>query len=191
MIDHLKFKSLVFFAFFTAPFMPPIFPQEGDASNNSNELLVSEQDLIILFSSFVAAVIAIFLYLSRHQILRKKLPYDAGDYESKKNKDYEKYHSEWTSDAFVGEKSINKDDEEFRKSLQNSNLPDYYKILGITKDATQEEIKNQFRRLVKEWHPDRNPDPETKEKMSEINKAYEVLADQNRRKNYDKFYHFS
>jgi len=45
--------------------------------------------------------------------------------------------------------------------------------------------------LVKEWHPDRNPDSSTKEKMAEINKAYEVLSDKERRKNYDKYFDVS
>ncbi|MCH8996172.1 MAG: DnaJ domain-containing protein, partial [Thaumarchaeota archaeon] len=65
---------------------------------------------------------------------------------------------------------------------------DYYKILKIPKTATREQIKNQFRLLVKEWHPDRNPDSASKEKMAEINKAYEVLSDKERRKNYDKYF---
>lgn len=161
--------------------------QEQETAN-PNELVVSDSDLIIIFSSFIIAIIAIFLYLARHQILRKKSAYDKGDYESKKNKDYEKYHSDWTSDDYIGKKRQSKDDEEFRKSLQNSNFPNYYKTLKISKNATQEEIKNQFRILVKEWHPDRNPDPATKEKMAEINKAYEILSDVERRKNYDKYF---
>ena len=158
---------------------------------NSNELVVSDTDLIIIFSGFIIAVIGIFLYLARHQILRIKSPYDKGDFESKKNKDFEKYHSDWTSDDYIGKKKRNIDDEEYRKSLQNSNFPDYYDILKISKDATQDEIKNQFRTLVKKWHPDRNPDPSTKEKMAEINKAYEVLSDIERRKNYDKYFDVS
>ena len=71
---------------------------------------------------------------------------------------------------------------------QNSDFPNYYKILGISKDSSEREIKVQFRLLVKEWHPDRNPDPKTKEKMAEINKAYEVLSDKERKKNYDRFF---
>ena len=168
----------------------PAYSQEQEGTN-PNELVVSDTDLIIIFSSFIIAVIAIFLYLARHQILRRKSAYDKGDFESKKNKDYEKYHSDWTSDDYIGKKTKSKDDEEFRKSLQNSNFPDYYKILKISKDSTQEEIKKQFRVLVKEWHPDRNPDPSTKEKMAEINKAYEVLSDIERRKNYDKYFDVS
>ena len=156
--------------------------------SSNNEIIVSDTDLIIIFSGFIISIIGILLYLARHQIFRKKTEYDSGDYESKKNKDFEKYHSEWTSDDYIGSKKESKDNKEFRESLQNSNLPDYYKILKISQDASQEEIKNQFRKLVKEWHPDRNPDPSTKEKMAEINKAYEVLSDEERRKNYDKYF---
>ena len=157
---------------------------------NPNELVVSDVDLTIIFSGFIIAVIAILLFLARHQILRKKLEYDKGDFESKKNRDYEKYHSDWTSDDYIGKKRKS-DDEEYKKSLKNSNFPDYYKILKIPQTATQDQIKNQFRQLVKEWHPDRNPDSSTKEKMTEINKAYEVLSDKERRKNYDKYFDVS
>jgi len=191
MIYHMKNQILILFSIFMLPLIIPVFSQDEAPTKNPNELIVSNEDLIVIFSSFIVAVIAIFLYLARNQILRKKFSYDVGDYESKKNRDYEKYHSDWTSDEFVGKKSINKDDEEFRKSMQNSNFPNYYKILEVSNDATQGEIKNQFRRLVKEWHPDKNPDPTTKEKMAEINKAYEVLSDKERRKNYDKYFDIS
>ncbi len=163
------------------------FSQEQE-TQNSNELVVSDTDLIIIFSGFIIAVIAIILYLARHQILRKKLEYDKGDFESKKNRDYEKYHSDWASYEYIGKKSKSKVDEVFRDSLKNSNFPNYYKTLKIPKTATQEQIKNQFRLLVKKWHPDRNPDSTSKEKMAEINKAYEVLSDKKRRKNYDKYF---
>ncbi len=166
------------------------FSQEP-GTPNPNELVVSDVDLTIIFSGFIIAVIAIFLYLARHQILRKKLEYDKSDFESKKNRDYEKYHSDWSSDDYVGKKGKNKDDDEYRNSLKNSNFPDYYKILKISQTATQGQIKNQFRLLVKQWHPDRNPDSSTKEKMAEINKAYEVLSDKERRKNYDKYFDVS
>jgi len=166
------------------------FSQE-QGTQNPNELVVSDTDLTIIFSGFIIAVIAIFLYLARHQILRKKLEYDKDDFESKKNRDYEKYHSDWTSDDYIGKKRKSKDDEEYIKSLKNSNFTDYYKILKIPQTATHDQIKNQFRLLVKEWHPDRNPDSSTKEKMAEINKAYEVLSDKKRRKNYDKYFDVS
>jgi len=166
------------------------FSQEP-GTPNPNELVVSDVDLTIIFSGFIIAVIAIFLYMARHQILRKKLEYDKSDFESKKNRDYEKYHSDWSSDDYIGKKGKSKDDDEYRNSLKNSNFPDYYKILKIPQTATQDQIKNQFRLLVKQWHPDRNPDSSTKEKMAEINKAYEVLSDKERRKNYDKYFDVS
>jgi DnaJ domain len=191
MIYHMKNLILILFSILILNFIIPVFSQEESQTKNPNELIVSDEDLIIIFSSFIVAVLGIFLYLARNQILRKKFSYDLGDFESKKNRDYEKYHSDWTSDEFVGKKSINKDNEEFRKSIKNSNFPNYYKILEVSNNATQTEIKNQFRRLVKEWHPDKNPDPATKEKMAEINKAYEVLSDVKRRKNYDRFFDIS
>ena len=167
----------------------PAYSQEENV--NSREINVTDTDLIIIFSSFIIAIIGILLYLARHQILQKKSDYGKESFESKKNEDYEKYHSEWTSDEYIGKKRDGIDDEEYRKSVKKSNFPDYYKILQIPKNATQKEIKNKFRRLVKEWHPDRNPDPLTKEKMAEINKAYEVLSDIERRKKYDKFFNVS
>lgn len=187
----MKKRLFFFFPIIMQFFITPVFSQESEAARKSNELVVSNQDLIIIFSSFIVAIIAIFLYLARNQILRRKLSYDIGDFESKKNRDYEKYHSDWTSDEFVGKKTHNYDNDEYRKTKKNSNFPNFYKILEIENDATQEEIKNQFRRLVKEWHPDKNPDPATKEKMAEINKAYEVLSDIERRKNYDKYFDMS
>jgi len=180
-------KIVILLVIFSITLLTPAYSQD-DSIENSNELIVSDQDLIIIFSSFIVAVIAIFLYLARHQILRKKSEYEKGEFESNKNKDYEKYHSDWSSDEYVGKKKINKDEEEFKKLKQNSVFPNYYKILGIPKNASEREIKERFRELAKEWHPDRNPDPKTKEIMSEINKAYEVLSDKERKKNYDKYF---
>ena len=187
MINYMNEKILILFVIFSISLINPVYSQV-DSQENSNELIVSEQDLIIVFSIFIAAVIAIFLYLARHQILRKKLEYDKGEFESKKNRDYEKYHSDWTSDEFLGKKKTSKDEQEFKKLKQNSDLPDYYKILGIPIEASEKEIKERFRILAKEWHPDRNPDPKNKEKMAEINKAYEVLSDKERKSNYDKYF---
>lgn len=181
-------KNELFLFSITILFLVNSAYSQEQTSTTPNELIVSDIDLIIIFSGFIMAIIAIFLYLARHQILRKKSEYDEEDFESKKNKDYEKYHSDWTSDDYIGKKSRIQDDEEYRKSIKNSNFPDYYDILKIQKSATQEEIKNQFRKLVKEWHPDRNPEISTKEKMAEINKAYEILSDMERRKNYDKYF---
>lgn len=65
---------------------------------------------------------------------------------------------------------------------------DYYEILGVSKDASQDDIKKAYRTLVKKYHPDLHPnDPQCAEKFKEINEANEVLSDEKKRKNYDTF----
>jgi curved DNA-binding protein len=63
---------------------------------------------------------------------------------------------------------------------------DYYKVLGITKSASKDEIKKAFRKLAVKYHPDKNPgDKKAEEKFKEINEANEVLGDETKRKKYD------
>ena len=66
---------------------------------------------------------------------------------------------------------------------------DYYQVLGVSRNASQEEIKKAYRRLALEWHPDRNKSPEAEERFKEINEAYEVLSDPKKRQAYDQFGH--
>ena len=65
---------------------------------------------------------------------------------------------------------------------------DYYKLLGISKGASKEEIKRAFRKMARKYHPDVNPDePKSGEKFKEINEAYSFLSDDKKREMYDKF----
>ena len=65
---------------------------------------------------------------------------------------------------------------------------DYYEILGVDKKAKDSEIKKAYRKLATKYHPDLHPDDkQASEKFAEINEAYEVLSDENKRKQYDMF----
>ena len=169
-----------------------------DSEHNINPMKVdntlesfTESEMIIVFAVASAIIISVLIFLARGSIRRKKTEYDTGEWESKKNRDYEKYHSEWMSDevSFEREGKNKLSDEDFRKSLLSKNLPDYYATLQIQKDANQNEIKTQFRKLAKKWHPDRKQGDDAEKKMAQINMAYEVLSNPKRREMYDQ--HFS
>lgn len=64
---------------------------------------------------------------------------------------------------------------------------DYYDVLGVSKNATEREIKSAYRKLALEWHPDRNKSSEAETRFKEINEAYEVLSDSQKRAAYDQF----
>ena len=67
---------------------------------------------------------------------------------------------------------------------------DYYEVLGVSKDADAKEIKKAYRKLAMKYHPDKNPgDKAAEEKFKEINEAYEVLSDEEKRSTYDRFGH--
>ena len=66
---------------------------------------------------------------------------------------------------------------------------DYYETLGVPKGAASGEIKSAFRNLARQCHPDVNQDPDAEEKFKEINEAYAVLSDKEKRATYDRFGH--
>lgn len=73
-----------------------------------------------------------------------------------------------------------------------SNKRDYYEVLGVPKTATDDEVKKAFRRLARQFHPDVNKeDPKAEEKFKEVNEAYEVISDPQKRAAYDQYGHAS
>ena len=66
---------------------------------------------------------------------------------------------------------------------------DYYEILGMNRNASNEELKSAFRSLARQYHPDVNKDANAEEKFKEINEAYAVLSDPDKRRAYDQFGH--
>jgi len=66
---------------------------------------------------------------------------------------------------------------------------DYYEVLGVSKTASKEEIKDAYRKLALQYHPDRNKSPDAEEKFKEISEAYAVLSDDEKRQQYDRLGH--
>ena len=67
---------------------------------------------------------------------------------------------------------------------------DYYEVLGVNRDAAEEDLKKAYRRLAMKWHPDRNPEnPKAEEHFKEAKQAYEILSDSGKRAAYDQFGH--
>ena len=154
-----------------------------------DEFYVSQSDLYFTFSAAVIIIIGIFIFLARGTIFRLKSDYDKQEFESQKDRDYEKYHSDWSAEEVFGDENVNKSKstKEFNELFKEKRLPNYYEVLGLNNDASNEEIKRMYRKLAKKWHPDKRKQNSEK-KMAEINEAYETLSDGKLRAEYDKFY---
>src|SRR4051812_34584893 len=69
---------------------------------------------------------------------------------------------------------------------------DLYKVLGILREASQDDIRKAYRNLVRQYHPDANPkDPKAEERFKEVQQAYEVLSNEEKRQEYDKQFYTS
>jgi len=64
-------------------------------------------------------------------------------------------------------------------------MPNHYEVLGVAKDAVEQEIKKAYRSLSLKYHPDRNSSEEAITKIQQVNEAYEILSDQSKRQQYD------
>lgn len=86
-------------------------------------------------------------------------------------------------------RSLRKAGAAFDYTLMATTKRDYYEVLGVPRNATPEEIKKAFRRLAMQYHPDRNREDGAEARFKEINEAYEVLSDAERRAVYDRYGH--
>ncbi len=73
--------------------------------------------------------------------------------------------------------------------MMSSTRRDYYEVLGISRNATKEEIKKAFRKKAKEYHPDVNQSPEAEGQFKELGEAFDALSDEKKRQVYDTYGH--
>ena len=75
--------------------------------------------------------------------------------------------------------------------MASDGFKDYFKILGVSRNATDKEIKSAFRKLARKFHPDLHPqDKSVESEFKEINEAYEILSDEDKKKSYEQFLNY-
>lgn len=147
---------------------------------------ISDLEVIVVFAIFIVAVIALFLYLARDSLRRIRTDYDEHDLKSKENRDYEKYHSDWQDDYQYDSANAGgrRRDAGADGDAAGRQVPDYYKVLDVPRDATVQQIKERYRQLARSRHPDVSGE-DSAEEMARINEAYRTLSDERRRAQYD------
>lgn len=87
----------------------------------------------------------------------------------------------------INRKESRRDSNRYEKFDEDVNLPEYYKLLGLQRNSSSDEIKNAYNSLINIYYPDKSADSKSEEKFIKIRKAYEVLSDSKKRAQYDKF----
>lgn len=113
----------------------------------------------VVLASFGAGAAAVAAYLARDAILRRKTDYDREELESQRDRDREKYASDWGGD------------EQMRGGPRWA-----YEALGLEPGATAGQVRERYRRLARQNHPDRDGSEGAAERMARINAAYEELS---------------
>lgn len=110
-----------------------------------------------ILAGFGASAAAVFAYLARDAILRRRTDYDGQELESQRDRDREKYESDWGGDGPPGPD------------------PWPYRVLGLEPGAPPERVRERYRELARQNHPDKDGSEGAAERMARINAAYEEL----------------
>lgn len=165
----------------------------GIFQNTYSELIVTHIKFVDdTINLIFAIVLSIFVYKKRMAILNRKLygeddiyyTNDAEEYENQNEEgDYEFYKNYYTKEH------QNRDNSYIQEEQNNSTyIKDYYNILGVNKHASQEEIKRAYYKSMSKFHPDKNKNSDKANEITKLlNEAYEVLSDEEKREQYDRF----
>lgn len=185
---------------FFLPIITEILKSMGILENTYSKLVISHVAIIDDIINFIFLIIvSIAIYKVRINFIDEKfnLNYfmekeiedeleNEYNYDNKQN-----YYNEYRNENFEYEQNNHSNsyynNKQYEKD-ERENSKDYYKILGINKHATQEEIKRAYYKLMAKYHPDKNKNSDNSNTITKlINEAYEVLSDEEKRDEYDRF----